>query len=249
MTDTTKKNQIKPKYSEKDILSLSFAGLTLFSLVIAVSTYLSAQSCSRLAKGAKATLIQQLDGEAFIANPKPANYRNPVMVRRYVGNWVAYTFSLTGELNVSGGQKISDQGLNLDGQQIPTNVISASYARAANKRKAFVQAYLQEGLVPEDYFYDAPTTKFVEIDSLGDAQVIDEKKQIYAVNVVATISEHQNGKPTGEVDFYRRQIIVASIPIPQQKPSANSNSIYQQLSYQWRKEGLQIQEINPLSFK
>ena len=245
------KKQISIKIGERDILAISFAGLTLFSLVVATASYWSGRSCVRLAKGANATLVQQPDGTAFIANPKPANYRDPLVVKRFVGNWIEYAFTLSGELDISGQKKIDDRGIVAWGMRIPTNVISSAYAWSANKRKEFIEAYLTEGLVPEDYFTESSSTSTtieVEIDSLGQAKLIDEKKQIFRVNVVATLSKHSNGTPTGEVDFYRKTITVASIPIPQKKPSAN-DSIYQQLSYQWRKEGLQIQEINPLSFK
>ena len=247
MINIVKSKQIKLKLGERDILALSFAVLTLCFLILGTASYLSARSCSRLAKGGNATLVQQLDGTAFIANSKPPNYRDPLVVRRYVGSWVAHTFALSGELDISEKQKIADQGIVVEGRRIPTNVLSGAYAWAANKRQEFIQAYMEEGLVSKDYFNHSSTTQEVEIDELGQAQLIDEEKQIFSVNVVATISKHQDGQPTGKVQFYRRKIIVASIPIPLQKPAANA-SIYQQLSYQWRKEGLQIQEINPLSF-
>lgn len=241
-----KTKPINLKLGERDILALSFAGLTITFVILAFGSFLSARSCSSLAKGANATLVQQPDGTAFIANPKPPNYRDPLMVRRYVFDWVVYTFTLSGELDIL-GKKIADRGIVVEDSRIPINVISGSYGWAANKRKEFVEAYIQEGLVPEDYFSSSGgSTSVAEIDFLGQAELIDEEKQIFSVNVVATISKHQEGEPTGEVDFYRRKIIVASIPIPQEKPNAN-DSIYQQLSYQWRKEGLQIQEIQPLT--
>ena len=250
MRNTSQSRQIKVRIGERDILALSFAGLTLCSLLITAATWWSARSCSLLEQGDRATLVQQLDGTAFIANPKSANYRDPELVRNYVNNWVGHTFSLSGEFNLGGKQRLKDRGLEIGGQQIPTNVVSGAYAWSANKRQAFIKAYLQEGFVPEDYFANdiRRVTQEVEIDSLGEARLIDEEKQIFSVNVIATISKLHNGKPTGEVDYYRRKILVASIPLPQKKPN-QKDSIHQQLSYQWRKEGLQIQQINPLTFK
>lgn len=249
MEDIVKSSQKKVKLGEKDILSLSFAGLALCFTILTTASFLSARSCSRLAQRAtSATLVQQLDGTAFIANPKPANYRDPKVVRNFVGQWVAHTFSLSGKLEISPNKKIPERGIIIEGKRIPTNVISGSYAWAANKRKEFIEAYMAEGLVPETYFSENnSTTQEVEIDSLGQAQLIEEEKQIFTVNVIVTITKHLNGQPTGEVKFYRRKIIVDSIPIPLKKPEAD-DSIYKHLSYQWRKDGLQIQEIDPLSF-
>lgn len=243
-----KTSQIKTKISEKDILSLSFAGLTVFSLLIGFTSHMSARSCSNLAKGAtKATLVQRPDGSSFLADPKPSNYREPLVVRNYVKKWVDHTFDLSGELQI-GEQKIVDQGIELWGRKVPTNVVSGSYAWSANKRKAFVQAYMDGGLVPKDYFREkGSTTQEVEIEVLGSAELVDPEKQIFSVKVIATISEHdEDGRPTGKVDFWRQDVFVASAPIPPKKPDAKS--IYQQLSYEWRKEGLRIDKTNPLSF-
>ncbi len=239
-----KANQIKAKISEKDILSLSFAGLTIFSLFIGFMSYLSVRSCSNLAKGAtKATLVQQPDGSSFLAEPKPANYREPLVVRNYVKKWVEHTFDLSGELQI-GEEKVVDQGIELWGLKVPTNVVSGSYAWSANKRKAFVEAYVSGGLVPEDYFKSkGSTTQEVEVDFLGSAFLVDPQKQIFSVKVIATISEHEDGIPTGKVDFWRQNVFVASAPIPQKKPDAQS--IYQQLSHEWRKEGLRIEAAEP----
>lgn len=239
-----KKSQIRTKISERDILSLSFVSLTIFSLFVGFISYISARSCSNLAQGAtKATLVQQIDGTSFLADSKPSNYREPLVVRNYVKKWVTHTFDLSGELQI-GEQKIIDQGIELWGRKIPTNVVSGSYAWSANKRKAFVQAYLDGGLVPEDYFKsNGSTTQEVEIDFLGSAELVDPEKQIFSVKVIATISEHEDGRPTGNVDFWRQDVFVASAPIPQKKPDAQS--IYQQLSYEWRKEGLRIEASNP----
>ncbi|WP_036488298.1 hypothetical protein [Myxosarcina sp. GI1] len=231
---------------EKDILALSFAGLCLMFFALAGSSYLSARSCSRLAKGADTVFVQQPDGTAFVANPKSPNYREPLVVRNYVSKWLTYTFSLSNNLTTKTDSKVVDRGIYIDGQQIPTNVVSGAYALAANKREKFVSAYVAEGWIPEDYFSGDSTTQ-LEIDELGKARLIDEEKQIYAVNVVATVSHLRNGQPTGKVDFYRRKIIVAPIPIPQYPPAQNA-SIYQKLSYQWKKEGLQIKDIEFLSF-
>ena len=248
MDNLSKIRKNKAKIGEKDILALSFAGLTLFALVVALSSFFSARSCSRLAKGANFTLVQQLDGTAFVASPKVANYRDPKIVRNYVNNWVTYVFTLNKNLSRAGDKQVFDQGIVVKGQRIPTNVVSGSYAWSATKRDGFIAAYLKEGLIPVNYFNDESlTTQEVEIDSLGDAQLIDEEEQIFTVNVVATVTRYENGKPTEDVNYYRRKITVAAIPIPQKKPDANA-SIYQKLSYQWRKEGLQIRTIETLSF-
>ncbi len=231
---------------EKDVLALSFAGLTFVFIILGAASFISANSCARLARGEKATLVQIEDGTAFIASPKPPNFRSPKVVQNYVRNWVKHTFSLSGDLSVS-GETVSDFGLTVEGKRIPTNIISGAYALPANKRKDFIEAYMKEGWIPEDYFSSERTIQEVELERLGEAQIIDEEKQIFSVNVVATISRYKSGKPTGEVDFYRRKIVVKSIPIPLQKPGTSA-SIYQQLSYFWRKDGLQISHTNPLSF-
>ena len=240
--------KIEIKLGERDILALSFAGLTLVFLVQVAASYLSARSCSHLAKGADAVLVQQPDGTSFLANPKPPNYRDPMVVRNYVHKWVTHTFSLPGSLATSGDKKVIDSGVFMGREKVPVNVVSGSFALTAKKRSKFVQAFANEGWIPEDYFSSSPTTKLLEIDELGQPQLIDKKEQIYAVNVVATVSSYKEGEPTGEVDFYRRKIIVAPIPVPQKVPDENA-PIYEQLSYQWSKEGLRIDKINPLSFR
>lgn len=251
MKDISRIGQKRVKIGEKDILAFSFAGLTLFALAVATASFISARSCSRLAKGANFTLVQQLDGETFIANPKPTNYRDPKAVRNFVNKWVTHVFTLNKKLGRVGNKEVLDRGLLEKGQRIPTNVVSGSFAWPATKRDGFIAAYLNEGLVPVNYFSgeaNSGSIQLVEIDSLSDAKLIDEEKQVFTVNVVATVIRYKNGKPTGDENYYRRKITVGAIPIPQKKPDVNA-SIYEKLRYQWRKEGLQIRTIEALSFE
>lgn len=227
----------------KDLLSISFIALAVCFGMLTLITSKFASSCSVLAKAEKPTLVQKTDGEAFIANPMPANYRDPDVVRRYVQTWIDRTFTLT----ASNELQDVKQGISYAGRTIPPNLLSVSYALPANKRREFIKAYVDEGWIPENYF-TGNSSQEVELEQLSQAELIDNPKQIYTVNVIATISRYLDGKPTGEVEFYRRKITVAPIPIPQTEPKGRA-TFSQRLSYLFRKDGLQIISITPLSLE
>lgn len=208
------------KLDERDILAISFFAIALAWLAQVGVSYLFSRSCSLLANGERATLVQRLDGTAFVAEPKHPDYRDPAVVRNYVENWVTVLFTWTGQLASAPGKKpILDRGVPIsDGQKVPTNAANAVLALRASIRENFLENFISEGWIPQDYFSSEPTTTVLEIEELGQPILVDPQRQIYHVKVVASVNYYRNGKPTGKTNYYRREIVVASIPIPKKLP-------------------------------
>lgn len=235
------------KLDERDILSISFFIIAFAWLAQVGVSYLFSRSCSTLANGPSATLVQRPDGTAFVAEPKPPDYRDPAVVRNYVENWVTILFTWTGKLATAPGKEpILDRGVPIaDGQKVPTNAANAALALPSSMRESFLETLITEGWIPEDYFSGEPTTTALEVEELGQPILVDPQRQIYNVKVVASVNYYRNGKPTGKTNYYRREIVVAPIPIPKKPPDASA-SIFEQLNYEWRKRGLQVKNANPL---
>lgn len=236
------------KLDERDILAISFAAIAIAWFAQVGVSYWFSRSCNQLATGSR-TFVQEIGGNAFVAEPKHPDYRDPAVVKNFVKNWVTILFTWSGQLaGASGKEPIRDPGVPLaSGKKVPTNAANAAFAMTASRREQFLESILAEGWIPEDYFSGDPTTTVLEIDELGEPLLVDPDRQIYSVKVVASIANYRDGQPTGKVDYYRQEVIVAPIPIPQTAPAPNA-SIYEQLSYEWRKRGMQIQETNPLPF-
>ena len=189
--------------------------------------------------------MQLPDGSSFVGEPKPANYRHPKTVKQFVEDWVVTAFTLTGTLG-DGEDALPDRGIPVPGVgNVPTNAVAASFGYIDSRRQDFLKNYVEEGWIPEDYFSADPTTTTIHLDQVSEPILIDPDEQTYSVKVVASVNQIFEDDPIGKIDYYRKEIIVTSIPIPRVAPGEDA-SILEKLSYEWRKRGLQIVDANPL---
>lgn len=109
----------KFKFKEEDILPLSVAVLTGIQVIQALALFLLAISFYGLTKQAQPTLVQRNDGTAFAAEPKPANYRKPEVIRQFVKDWASLQFTWSGKLPSSKGEgTIKDEGITVGGSSV-----------------------------------------------------------------------------------------------------------------------------------
>lgn len=247
-TDAKPKAEPSPhriKLDERDYLTICFLVQTVLWLATVPFVVGLFFLYRQLVTGPNNTFVQLPDGSSFVGEPKPANYRHPQTVKQFVEDWVTTAFTLTGTLG-DGEDALPDKGIPVPGVgTVPTNAVNASFGYVDSGRQAFLKNYMQEGWVPEDYFSAEPTTTTVYLDEVSEPMLIDPDRQIYSVKVVASVNQTNEDDPVGQVKYYRKELIVTSVPIPRAAPGENA-SILEKLAYEWRKRGLQIVRGNPL---
>lgn len=243
------------KLDSSDVLPIAVAALAAGYFVNCLMIAGLARSYSRLANDG-VTLVQQPDGNAFAARPRPRNYREPEVVRQTVKDWLILTYNCSGTLvGPDGKSLVADKGIGVDGGLVvPSAVFEASSLLTDdnNFRISFLKHFAAEK-VPKGFFnktgtppFDSDAKLVFAIQDLSDTpQLIDPIKGIWRENVVSTITTYDTDHPAGKVETYNVYFLLQAVEPTDSELRADA-SIYQRIVYKFRQRGLQITNILPL---
>ena len=246
--------RFKVKVDSSDILPISLAAalgiILLESLVIAglFQSY-SYVISSRL----KATLVQQTDGNTINALPKEAEFRNPVVVKKFVQDWVISMYTWSGKLpSADGKSSVRDLGIPVGEAsnyvRVPTQAWLQSFLLPDDQRRPFLEA-LAKDWVPTNFFSYGNVQTRLNIDYISDPLVVDPVKGLWRVDVTAYFNVYDDSNPVGDVRYYRKSIYVVpceDLATSSSAPSVPDDTTPPQIQSQLRQRGLQIKDIQPI---
>lgn len=247
ISDLKRKSQ-RFKLDSTDILPIAFAGLSIGVFILAIVTFWLAVSFSKLSNQKPPTLVQQVNGNAFTAQPADHQHREPEVIRRTISNWAIMTFTwgkLPGQNKpqVDEGKEIAadPSSQRSDRHRVPSSAWEASFLLAPDFRDAFLQK-LATDIIPEGVFRGQVAAvlvpqNFSEPESTGEGH--------WRIHMIATRILFDNANPAGQTIPFNRTIYVRAID-PPQSPLGQNTTDYQRLVYSMLENGLQIEEIRPL---
>lgn len=247
-----------PKLNRTDILPISCLSFIVISLT--TSSYVIykinsfEQNMNLLAETIPATLYQTGDGEVEMARQYPEHFRREELVKKYVRRWIEEQFTWSGIISSQNRSK-RDPGVEIDARKypgiiVPTAAYRASFAFPYQQQKSYLK-YLADNWVPNNYYSKTPTVTHMEIQELSPVKKLEIKtknKAFYSIRITAILKEYNSSVPTGNYREWKREVIVVSIRPPINKPGANS-TIYEKLSYRWKRYGLEIYDIQPFKIE
>ena len=234
------------RFEQKDLLPTAFIVLSGCFTLITLAYLKLIFDYHVLMKNSHSTLVQTNDGNSFIATKaKSKYYRSPEVIQSYIGNWLNLQYTFSGSITQPDGKAVPDRGIPLSiagkSLKVPINTFNSSFAIIPEVRNPYL-AVLVEKWVDPSYFSGSSSiiTSEVIIDEMGLPQEIDYKGKntVWQVPVIAKIIYHSpNGSQS--IKYLRRKFTVRAIDFPLSPPK-NSSSIYEKLTYEWSKQGLQI---------
>ena len=243
MINFTKKNF---RFEQKDILPTAFLILSGCFAFITLAYLKLLFDSHVLMKNSHSVLIQTNTGDSFIATKaKSKYYRSPESIQSYIRNWLNLQYTFSGSITQADGKAVPDQGIPLNiankPLKVPVNSYNSAFALIPEVRNPYL-AVLVEEWVHSSYFNSSSSkvTSEVIIDEMGLPQEIEHKgkKTAWELPVIAKVVYHS---PDGEqvIKYLRRRFMVRAIDFPSSPPK-KSASIYEQLTYEWSQQGLQI---------
>jgi hypothetical protein len=236
-----KLKQARLKIDSSDVLPLAFLGLSIASVCSAIAILWLAISFSKLVNKPSPTLVQQVDGKAFVVRPEEHNYREPELIRKTVSDWAVMTFSW-GTVADSKPSKQKDSGVDVGGRKkVPRSTWEASFLLTPDFRDAFLDK-LAKDVIPAGVFDGKVSQVFVP-QSVSPPQAAGVGR--WKVDMVATRILFDGVNPSGHAISINRTFYVRAIDPPTTPLKENANE-YQRVVYQMLAAGLQIEEIRPL---
>lgn len=243
MINFTKKNF---RFEQKDILPTAFLLLSGCFALITLAYLKLLFDFNVLTKNSHSALVQMSDGNSFIATKaKSKYYRSPESIQSYIRNWLNLQYTFSGSITQANGKAVPDQGIPLNiarkSLNVPINTYNSSFAIIPEVRNPYL-AVLVEKWVDPSYFNGSSSkiTSELIIDEMGLPQEVEHKGKntAWEVPVIAKVVYHSpDGKQS--IKYLRRRFIVHAIDFPSSAPK-ESSSIYEKLTYEWSKQGLQI---------
>jgi hypothetical protein len=241
MQKITKLKQARLRMDSSDILPLAFLGLSIASVGSAIAIIWLAVSFSNLVNKPSPTLVQQVDGKAFVVRPEDHDYREPELIRKTVSDWAVMTFSW-GMIADAKPNKPKDSGVDVGGRKkVPRSTWEASFLLTPDFRDAFLDK-LAKDVIPAGVFDGKVSQVFVP-QSVSPPQSAGTGR--WKVDMVATRILFDSVNPSGHAIPINRTFYVKAIDPPTTPLKENANE-YQRVVYQMLAAGLQIEEIRPL---
>jgi hypothetical protein len=239
-----KPKQARLKIDSSDVLPLAFLGLSIASVCSAIAILWLAVSFSKLVNKPSPTLVQQVNGKAFVVRPEDHNYREPELIRKTVTDWAVMTFSwgTVSDAKPSKQKSSADSGVDVGGRKkVPRSTWEASFLLTPDFRDAFLDK-LAKDVIPAGVFDGKVSQVFVP-QSVSPPQSAGVGR--WKVDMVATRILFDGVNPSGHAIPINRTFYVRAIDPPTTPLKENANE-YQRVVYQMLAAGLQIEEIRPL---
>lgn len=236
---------------ESDILPIAFVGLVFGEVILAIGLIWVGHSVSQIANKPAPTLVQRVDGQAFAVRTADRDYREPEVIRQLIQEWVSFTYTWSGKLpsaNVKEKAKsLADEGMRLKSGRVPTVAWQASFLLASDAKSNFREAFLEEltKIPGVDGVFSGSTKTVMVIQHVSDPQLLAGETGRWQVDVVANLIVFDRTHPAGNTIPWNNSYIVRTVD-PPQTPMPDKASDYQQIIYQLRQRGLEIENVVPL---
>lgn len=220
--------------NQQNIILLGLIGSNVLTLLM---MFWLAASVSRLANRKAPTLVQQVGGQAFIAEPIDYSYRDPQVIQNVAREWALLNFSF-GTLPQINHQT---EEVSYKGKNLPEQTVTASYLLTDNTRDAYLKGFAQN-------IYTADAQRG-GLSSLYMPYRISEPKQVepglWEVDVIGSRLITTPENPSGEMvaTNVRLEMVAAEVPLLalEEDPSAAAKTTYRLLE-----SGIRIKKITAI---
>ncbi|MGK7875419.1 MAG: hypothetical protein AB4426_19600 [Xenococcaceae cyanobacterium] len=223
--------EIIPETKNKIVIGQLGLALAFFLLSLA---FLQQSFSNKNLSQRKVTFVQLADGTSRRIEERDGNYREPKIIKNFVGSWLSLTFSWNGKIS---GTEAPDPGIKLeDGGRVPVNAWAASLAMKAEFGKSFLKELAK--LVPSEVFAG-------RLESAVYVEYYSEPRQTspttWEIDVIATRIMLDTDKGEERINFNKTFTIKAvEVPISTLEDDANK---VEKVIEQMRISGLEIQSI------
>ncbi|NEO98715.1 MAG: hypothetical protein F6K58_08555 [Symploca sp. SIO2E9] len=217
----------------KNKIVIGQLGLSLAFLILSFAFLQQSISNKNLSQR-KVTFVQLADGTSRRIEERDGNYRDAKTIKNFVGSWLSLTFSWNGKISGTGEP---DPGIKLEnGGRVPVNTWAASLAMEAEFGKSFLKELAK--LVPSEVFAG-------NLESAVYVEYYSEPRQTstttWEIDVIATRILLDNNRGEERIDF-NKTFTLKAVEVPASPLENNANKV-EQLIYQMRSSGLEIQSI------
>lgn len=233
-----------------DILPLAFVGLAIGEMLLAIGLIWIGHSINQIAQKPAPTLVQKVDGQAFTVRSTDHDYREPQVIRQLVQEWAALTYTWSGKVTTTIAGKAQsptkDEGIKVKNKRVPTVAWQASFLLSSDSESSFREAFLEElTKMPHLEGVLAGNTKTVlVVQHVSEPQALAGTTGRWQVNLVANLIVVDRNHPAGITIPWNHAYFVRAVE-PPQTPLPDPASDYQQVIYQLRQRGLEIEKILP----
>lgn len=240
----------RSSFDSSDILPLAFAGLAIGEAILAAGLIWVGHSLSQLSNKPAPTLVQKTDGQAFAVRTADTNYREPQVIRQLVTEWATFTYTWSGKMTTSiAGQAQSatkDEGIKIKNKRVPTAAWQASFVLSSDAQSNFRESFLEElaAMPTIDGVLVGNTKTVLVVQHVSEPQALAGTSGRWQVNMVASLILFDREHPAGYAIPWNHSYFVRAVEVPQ-TPLPASASEYQQVIYQLRQRGLEIEKILP----
>ena len=230
--------------SPKALWPLLVALNSLFTLLVLLLNLGHMHKLEGLSERTQQTLIQTVDGEAFLALPADPYYRSPALIRNTVNDWLVG--SLTWNYLFDGE---ADKGVYLDlsdrRQRIPTTVYTYQQLLSQGLRTPFLASLASA--IETDGIFSGNSETYVEISYISEPERLEGNR--YRVNAIAEIVVSDYGSsssaPSREIAIpFNRTIVLRAIDPPHSWMEDLTPN--QRRVHEMQRSGLQIVAIEAL---
>ncbi|MGD1944278.1 MAG: hypothetical protein ACFB0G_23520 [Leptolyngbyaceae cyanobacterium] len=217
------------------VVSVGMSGLSLLGILILGTV------TARLANRPVPTLVQTVDGESILTESMDHLDRTPETIRRFTADTLTMMFTWNPvQQDASGGQVVTDQGVEVGKSRATTRSWQASFALAEDFRPTFL-AEVGE-MTPSDVF--AGTAQSVlNIESLSEPKRLAAGQ--WEIEVVANLIIFHSQHPQGLAIPFNKKILLKAVE-PPSDPLGDEATGIQRAVYQVRSSGLQIVQMTEI---
>jgi hypothetical protein len=222
----------KPLYPLFALISLGLSLLTFIGMgVLTIGVW-------QLATRPLPQLVQLEDGESMSVRPASSDYREPELIKDYVGQMFQLFFTWSNIMQVEeNGEKTqkTDIGQVIEGNLVPTPAFEAGFSLDESFRSSFLKNLAD--LIPEGV-WTGRTQAFLKIDYLSEPEEI--KAGHWKLNLVANLLI-QSGNRTQRVIPINKTVYIQAIDTPAYLVPVEIEVA--QIAHRIRSAGLQIYQI------
>ena len=192
-------------------------------------------TCTRLTnleKKRSSTLVQQQNGEAFLAQEKDAQYRSPETVTAFIKQWLPLAFNWSNKL--PNGE--SDPGQSVLSKKIPSGAWLGSFALAEPLRAGWLETLIKDFNLPS-YLVEG-NSRVLMVRHIGEPQ--NSEAGIYRVTVIGDWVNFKAKDQTGERFEWNKVITMEAI---EPSPEAEKTDTIETAIYSLRSKGLLITSV------
>ncbi len=236
----------RPRVTLLPLVLLALLGLQ--SLLLLLLLFIGFK-VSRLADAPRPTLVQLVDGQAVKARPVDASFREPLVIDRFIKEWLQLSFNWSGQLPDGS----PDPGVAITGGKIPTSLWTASFALSQDFRRGFLQ-FIATELLPRRTTIGRQLQQVIVLSHVSQARPTLDRhgKPIpgdWSVAVVGHWLRFSDRNYEGEpIPFNKRIYLRAVSPplTPLTRGSSPQALALEQAVYRLREAGLEIYSLEDL---